>query len=214
VFGISDGLVSNVGLVLGVAGASPGGGVVRVAGLAGLLAGAISMAAGEYNSMRVQAELYERELALERRELERNPLDETIELAERYEARGMEPGLARKVADDIMRDPDVALEVHAREELGVIPGQLGSPVRAAAASFASFTVGALVPLVPWFVLAGSAALVATLVAALVAAVAVGFAISRFTEGSALRTIGRQVLFTAVPAALTFAIGSAIGINLD
>jgi vacuolar iron transporter family protein len=214
VFGISDGLVSNVGLVLGVAGASTGGGVVRVAGLAGLLAGAISMAAGEYNSMRVQAELYERELALERRELERNPLDETAELAERYEARGMEPGLARKVADDIMRDPDVALEVHAREELGVIPGQLGSPLGAAAASFASFTVGALVPLVPWFVLSGSAALVATLIAALVAAVAVGFAISRFTEGSALWTIGRQVLFTAVPAALTFAIGSAIGINLD
>jgi vacuolar iron transporter family protein len=214
VFGVSDGLVSNVGLVLGVAGADPGADVVRIAGLAGLLAGAISMAAGEYNSMRVQAELFERELRVERTEIERNPAIEADELAERYRTRGVESGLARELAESIMDDAEVALGFHAREELGVDPQHLGSPVRAAVSSFASFTAGASVAVVPWFVLDGAAALVVTVVAALVAAVGVGLAISRFTEGSTLRTVARQVAFTAVPAAVTYSIGSALGITLD
>src|SRR5829696_8060613 len=125
VFGISDGLVSNVGLILGVAGADPAPGVVRLAGLAGLIAGAISMAAGEYNSMRVQQELLERELRIEARELRRRPQHETRELADIYERRGLEPGQALEVAEAMMSDPDVALEAHAREELGIDPGQLG-----------------------------------------------------------------------------------------
>ena len=212
VFGVSDGLVSNVGLILGVAGADPAPSVVRLAGLAGLIAGAISMAAGEYNSMRVQAELLERELDLERLEIRRNPEFETAELAEVYESRGMGADRAREMAEAVMQDPEVALETHAREELGVDPTQLGSPRGAAASSFTAFSVGALVPLVPWFLGSGTAAIAASLTAAVLAAVAVGVAIGRFTGRPLVRTVSRQVIFTLVPAALTFAIGSAVGVS--
>ena len=213
VFGVSDGLVSNVGLILGVAGADPAPSIVRLAGLAGLVAGAISMAAGEYNSMRVQTELLERELELERIELRRNPEYETAELAEVYESRGMAPEQARGLAETVMRDPEVALETHAREELGVDPEQLGSPLRAAASSFVSFSFGALVPLVPWFFASGRAATLTSLVLAVALAVVVGGAIGRFTGRPPLRTVVRQVLFTLVPAALTYAIGVLVGVGV-
>lgn len=212
VFGVSDGLVSNVGLILGVAGADPAPSIVRLAGLAGLVAGAISMAAGEYNSMKVQSELLERELELERVEIRRNPESETTELAEVYESRGMEPAQARAMAETVMSDPEVALEIHAREELGVDPEQLGSPFRAAGSSFAAFSLGAVVPLAPWFFAAGSAAIIASLLAAVLAAVGVGAAIGRFTDRPLTRTVSRQLLFTLVPAALTYAIGSVVGIS--
>lgn len=205
--------MSNVGLILGVAGAGPAAGVVRVAGLAGLVAGAISMAAGEYNSMRVQAELLERELELERIELRRNPHVETIELTQIYAARGMHPDAARETAEAMMADPELALEAHAREELGIDPGSLGSPLSAASSSFVSFSVGALVPLMPWFFGAGDAAIVASLVLAVVAAVAVGLVTARLTERPAGRMVGRQLVFTLVPAALTYAIGSAVGVGV-
>ncbi len=212
VFGVSDGLVSNVGLILGVAGADPMPSVVRLAGLAGLIAGAISMAAGEYNSMKVQSELLERELELERLEIRRHPELETAELAGVYESRGMDPTQARELAETVMGDPEVALETHAREELGVDPGQLGSPLGAASSSFAAFSAGALVPLVPWFVASGPAAAVASLLAAVVAAVAVGSAIGRFTGRPLPRTVARQIAFTLVPAVLTYAVGSAVGVG--
>lgn len=212
VFGISDGLVSNVGLIIGVAGADPAPSVVRLAGLAGLIAGAISMAAGEYNSMRVQAELLQRELDIERRELQRNPHVETVELALIYQSKGMTADRARELAETMMQDEERALEAHAREELGIDPGELGSPAHAAVSSFGAFSVGALAPLVPWFVTEGAAALVASLVVAVVAAVVVGLATSRFTGRSPFRTAGRQVLFTLVPAAITYAIGSAVGVS--
>ena len=212
VFGVSDGLVSNVGLILGVAGADPAPGIVRLAGLAGLIAGAISMAAGEYNSMRVQTELLERELELERLEISRNPELETAELAGVYESRGMAADQAREMAETVMQDPEVALETHAREELGVDPAQLGSPAGAAFSSFAAFTMGALVPLVPWFVGSGTSAIVASLVAAVLTAVVVGVAIGRFTARPLVRTVSRQVTFTLVPAVLTFAVGSAVGVS--
>ena len=211
-FGISDGLVSNVGLILGVAGADPGPGVVRVAGLAGLVAGAVSMAAGEYNSMKVQAELLERELELERIQLRRNPHVETAELSEIYESRGMDPEAARATAEAMMADPDLALEAHAREELGIDPGSLGSPLAAAGSSLVAFSVGALVPLMPWFFGGGDAAVVASLVLATVAATVVGLVTSHLTERSPVRTVTRQVLFTLVPAALTYAIGSFVGVG--
>jgi VIT1/CCC1 family predicted Fe2+/Mn2+ transporter len=214
VFGVSDGLVSNVGLILGVAGADPGPGVVRVAGLAGLLAGAISMAAGEYNSMRVQAELLQRELDLERIELRRNPNVEKVELQQIYAARGMDPDMARELAEAVMADPDLALETHAREELGIDPGSLGSPIAAASSSLAAFAVGALVPLLPWFVGEGTAATVASLVLAVVAAVVVGLVTARLTERPAPRMVLRQVGFTIVPAAITFAIGSLVGVGVS
>ena len=213
-FGVSDGLVSNVGLILGVAGADPGPGVVRVAGLAGLLAGAISMAAGEYNSMKVQAELLERELELERIELKRNPHVETVELGQIYASRGMDPDSARELAEAMMADPDLALEAHAREELGIDPGSLGSPVAASASSLVAFAIGALVPLLPWFAGSGTAAVVASLSLAVVAAVAVGLVTARLTERPAARMVLRQVGFTLVPAAITFAIGAAVGVGVS
>ncbi|MGH9192564.1 MAG: VIT1/CCC1 transporter family protein [Acidimicrobiales bacterium] len=212
VFGVSDGLVSNMGLILGVAGADPQPAVVRLVGLAGLVSGAISMAAGEYNSMRVQSELLLRELRIEARELRRRPEHETRELAEIYEQRGLAPEQARDVAEAMMSDPDVALEAHAREELGIDPQQLGSPLGAAASSFVSFSVGALLPLVPWFVTSGNAAKLASLVLGVLGAVVVGWLVGRSTDRPMIRAITRQVVFTVVPALITFGIGNALGVG--
>jgi VIT1/CCC1 family predicted Fe2+/Mn2+ transporter len=212
VFGVSDGLVSNLGLILGVAGADPAPGVVRLAGLAGLVAGAISMAAGEWNSMKVQAELFERELEVERIELRRHPAAEIEELAQLYVSRGMPVDEARSLASSLMSDPDLALQTHAREELGVDPEALGSPWSAAISSFVAFTIGALVPLLPWFAGRGGAATVASVVLAVVAAVVVGVVIAKSTDRPLPLAVVRQLLFTLVPAALTFAIGAAIGVN--
>jgi VIT1/CCC1 family predicted Fe2+/Mn2+ transporter len=214
VFGVSDGLVSNVGLILGVAGADSSVGAVRLAGLAGLIAGAISMAAGEYNSMRVQSELLERELEMERREIERNPAVEAVELAQRYQARGVNPDVARELATGLMNDPQMALEFHAREELGIAPGELGSPLQAAASSLGAFGIGAVLPLLPWFFTSGTRALVLSLVLAFLGAIAIGLAITRFTETAPVRTVLRQVAFTVIPAAITYLIGSAIGVGLE
>jgi VIT1/CCC1 family predicted Fe2+/Mn2+ transporter len=213
VFGVSDGLVSNLGLLLGVAAADPAPGVVRLAGLAGLIAGAISMGAGEFNSMKVQSELFERELEMERTELRRNPEFELDELSELYESRGMPPEEARGVARSLMRDPDLALQTHAREELGVDPTALGSPPAAALSSFLAFSVGALIPLLPWFFGGGTAAQVATVVLAVAAAVAVGVAVGRLTSRPLVRTVSRQLLFTLVPAAVTYGIGSLVGVGV-
>src|SRR5436305_13332227 len=155
VFGVSDGLVSNVSLVLGVAaGSHYAQGPVRLAGLAGLVAGAVSMAIGEYISMTAQSELFERELELERKEISRRPESERRELAHIYRSRGVDPGTADELASQMMRDPDLALETHAREELGIDPQALGSPIGAAVWSFVSFAIGALAPLLPWFFAGG------------------------------------------------------------
>jgi vacuolar iron transporter family protein len=212
VFGVSDGLVSNMGLILGVAGADPAPSIVRLAGLAGLVSGAISMAAGEYNSMKVQSELLERELAIEARELRRRPEHETEELAGIYRSRGLDPQQAREVAETFMSDPDTALEAHAREELGIDPSKLGSPIGAGGSSFVAFSIGAVVPLAPWFVTEGRAATVASVVLGIIAAVVVGALVGRSTGRPLPRAVVRQVLFTVVPAAITFAIGSALGVG--
>jgi VIT1/CCC1 family predicted Fe2+/Mn2+ transporter len=213
VFGVSDGLVSNVGLILGVAGADPSASVVRLAGLAGLISGAISMAAGEYNSMKVQTELLERELALERAALAADPDGETAELSQVYVSRGVEPAVAMEMAAAMMADPDTALEVHAREELGIDPASLGSPMGAALSSFVAFGAGAIVPLVPWFLGEGDAVIIASLLLAVVAAVVVGSVTARVTERPASRMVARQLLFTLAPAALTYAIGSVVGVSV-
>ena len=213
VFGVQDGLVTNVGLILGVAGADPGRGFVRLAGLAGLIAGAISMAAGEYNSMQVQRELMERELELERRALDRFPHVETVELAQIYQAKGMQADQARQMAETMMQDPDRALEVHAFEELGISPHALGSPLAASSTSFVAFSIGALVPLVPWFVIGHGGAIVASLVLAAAAAVVVGFGIARGTTRRVPRTVLRQLAFTILPALVTFGIGRLVGVNV-
>ena len=212
VFGISDGLLTNVSLILGVAGAGPAPGVVRLAGLAGLVAGAFSMAAGEYISMSAQKELLQRELDVERRELERHPETETRELAAAFERRGLEHGDARRMAETIMRDPDVALEVHAAEELGVRPDQTGAPLQAAISSFISFAFGALIPLVPWFFASGTAAVIASVLLGAVSALAIGWTVAVFTDRSRVRSAFRQLAIAAVAAAVTYGVGTAIGVR--
>lgn len=214
VFGVSDGLVSNVSLILGVAGADPGAGFVRLAGLAGLIAGAVSMAAGEYVSMKAQTELYERELALERRELARNPHVETVELTQIYQSRGVDPDRARELAEQMMADPELALQTHAREELGIDPDKLGSPIAAAIASFIAFAIGALVPLVPWFFGSGNAALDASIALGLLASAIVGILLARFTGRSLLFSAGRQVAIATVAAGITYLVGYVIGVGVS
>ncbi len=214
VFGASDGLVSNVSLILGVAGASPGPGIVRLAGLAGLIAGAVSMAAGEYVSMKAQSELLERELEMERVELRRNPHVETVELTQIYQSRGMQPDRARELAKEMMSDPELALQTHAREELGIDPGSLGSPGGAAVSSFVAFAIGALVPLVPWFFASGDAATAASVALGASGSALIGYLLSRFTGRSALRSIARQVAIAAVAGAVTYVVGSALGVGVS
>ena len=212
VFGVSDGLVSNVSLILGVAGAHPTQGLVRIAGLAGLVGGAFSMAVGEYISMKAQGELLEREIEIERIEIERRPDKEQQELAGLYRSRGVAESTAAEMAAEMHRDPELALETHAREELGVHPGSLGSPTQAAGSSFGAFAVGALAPLVPWFFTRGTVAELLSVVIAAVAAVCVGVALSVFTGRSAVRSAVRQLLVTSVAAAVTFGIGHAVGVG--
>ncbi len=211
VFGVSDGLVTNVSLVLGMAGAHPGASVVRLAGLAGLIGGAFSMAAGEYVSMRAQTELLERELAREREELRRRPDGERSELVHIYESRGVEPAVARQLADAMMRTPELALETHAREELGIDPGSLGSPLQAGLSSFVTFAFGALLPLLPWLLGAGGSAIIASVVVGAVASVLVGASLSVFTGRSWWWSALRQLLIGAAAAGVTYGIGAAVGV---
>jgi vacuolar iron transporter family protein len=214
VFGVSDGLVSNVSLILGVAGAvaSTSPSFVRLAGLSGLVAGAFSMAAGEYVSMRAQTELLERELELERREIRRRPENERRELASIYRARGVAPTTADELATEMMRDPDIALETHAREELGIDPGSLGSPVGAAVSSFMAFCVGGVIPLIPWFFARGNVAVALSILLGAIASLVVGALLAQFTGRSPLRSALRQLLIAAVAAGVTFAIGNAVGVT--
>ncbi len=214
VFGISDGLVTNVALVLGMAGANPGGSIVRLAGIAGLVAGSFSMASGEYLSMTAQRELQERELEVERRALSDNPHGEAAELRGMYVRRGIEPAVASDMVDEVMQDPDLALETHAREELGITTQSLGSPWQAAAASFITFAVGAFIPLAPWLFTSGTTAILLSVVLGAVAALVVGVVLARFTERSAVVSALRQLAVTAVAAAVTYGIGRAIGTGLN
>lgn len=210
VFGMSDGLVSNIALVLGVAGGHPSAGVVRLAGIVGLLGGAFSMAAGEYNSMQAQRELLERELDLERTEIHRRPENERRELVQIYRNRGIDHDLAEELATEVHRDPDLALETHAREELGIDPGELGSPIAAAAASFVTFALGALLPLLPWFFTDGGTAIWVSVALALVGSLAIGIGLAAFTGRSPLRTAMRQLIVGAIAAGVPYVIGNAVG----
>jgi vacuolar iron transporter family protein len=214
IFGVSDGLVTNVSLVLGVAGANPGGSIVRLAGVAGLIAGSFSMAAGEYLSMTAQRELMERELEVERRSLSRSPEGEAAELRGMYVRRGIDPAVASDMVNEVMQDPDLALETHAREELGITPQSLGSPWQAAAASFITFAVGAFIPLAPWLFTSGTTAVVLSIVLAAVASVIVGIVLARFTERSAAVSALRQLAVTVVAAGVTFGVGKAIGTGIN
>ncbi len=212
VFGVSDGLVSNISLILGFAGSGAHASVVRLAGLAGLLAGAISMAAGEWVSVSAQNELITRELDVERRELARNPEAETAELTRLYESRGVPAGPARETAEAVMRVPETALSVHAREELGVSPETLPNPWLVAAVSFGCFVLGAALPVVPWLIGSGRAAILASILIGVVAAAVVGAAIGRLAERGVARTAARQVAILLVACGVTYLLGEVIGVQ--
>jgi VIT1/CCC1 family predicted Fe2+/Mn2+ transporter len=213
VFGVNDGLVSNASLILGVAGASSQGELILLSGIAGMLAGAFSMAAGEYVSVRSQRELFEHQIGLERDELEKYPKEEAAELALIYAARGLPLEEARHLADRIVADPVRALDTLARDELGLNPDELGSPIGAAAFSFVSFAIGALVPLAPFLFLVGSGALSLAIGLASLALFAVGATLSLFTGRSALRGGLRMLGIGAAAGAATFGIGRLLGVSL-
>ncbi|MEV0584902.1 VIT1/CCC1 transporter family protein [Nonomuraea sp. NPDC050310] len=208
VFGAMDGLVSNFALIAGVAGGTGDTEVIALAGIAGLAAGAFSMAGGEYVSVASQRELALAEIAVERRELERHPKAEEAELAEVFIAKGVEPALARQVAEQISRDPEQALEVHAQEELGVAPDDLPSPKVAAVSSFLAFGVGALLPLLPY--LFGVTSLWLSAVLSGLALFGAGALVSTVTARSWWYSGLRQLVVGMLAAALTFGLGSLIG----
>ncbi len=210
VFGVSDGLVTNASLILGFAGANPGHDIVRLAGLAGLVAGGFSMASGEYISVRAQKELLEYEIDVERKSIEESPDQEQEELRQLFVERGIETELARRLSVDLMRDPEMALRTHAREELGVDPSTTGSPWGAAVSSLFSFAVGAFIPLLPWIVTSTGDPVVWSIVLAVLAAAAVGGVIGWFTRNGILKWALRQVAVGALAAAVTFGIGRLVG----
>jgi VIT1/CCC1 family predicted Fe2+/Mn2+ transporter len=214
VFGVNDGLISNVSLVLGVAGAGAASGYVLTAGVAGLLAGALSMAAGEYVSVRSQREMYEYQIALEREELAEYPEEEAEELALIYQARGVALDQARQVSRALLTNPAAALDVLAREELGLNPDDLGSPWQAAASSFVAFALGAAVPLIPFLCgLSGMRATGGAVTITLVALFAVGLGLSLFTGRDALRSALRMVLIGGGAGAVSFLVGRAVGVAI-
>ncbi|MCG5212473.1 VIT1/CCC1 transporter family protein [Streptosporangium sp. KLBMP 9127] len=202
--------MSNFALIAGVAGGTSNTRVIALAGVAGLAAGAFSMAGGEFVSVASQRELALAEIAVERREIERHPKEEERELAESYEQRGVDPGLAAEVARQISRNPDEALKVHARAEFGVEPGDLPSPRLAAVSSFFSFAVGAILPLVPYLV--GVSSLWVSAVISCLALFGAGALVSRVTARNWWYSGLRQLMVGAVAAALTFGLGSLIGGN--
>ena len=215
IFGVSDGLVSNAALVFGIAGAttSDQGSFVVLAGVAGLLAGAFSMAAGEYVSMRSQTEVLERQIELERAELEAMPEEEEKEIAGIYRGRGFSDAEATAIARQLMADPKVALETLVREELGLDPEELGSPWGASIGSFLAFAAGAFVPLLPFILFAGGAALTVSILLTGLALFGVGAAVSLLTGRSALYSGARQLGIGAAAAAITYLVGSLIGVNV-
>jgi vacuolar iron transporter family protein len=215
VFGVNDGLISNLSLVLGVAGAGAARGYVLMSGAAGLLAGALSMAAGEYVSVRSQREMYEYQIALEREELREYPDEEAEELALIYQARGVDLEQARAVSRALLAQPDKALDVLSREELGLNPDDLGSPWRAASASFVTFAAGAVIPLLPFLArLAGTAAVMLSAAMTAVALFAVGLSLSLFTGRDALRSALRMVLIGGGAGTLSFLVGRALGVAIS
>jgi vacuolar iron transporter family protein len=208
VFGAMDGLVTNASLIAGVGGGGGSQHTLVLTGLAGLAAGALSMATGEYVSVSSQNELIEAEVSKERLELQNHPDAERRELAEIFRLRGVDADLADQVARQLSAHPEQALLVHVREELGVDHEELPSPVTAAAASLVTFAVGALIPLLPY--LAGFGSLPAALILAAIAAFVGGGLVARITNRPFLRGAGRQLALAAAATGLTFAIGTLVG----
>ncbi len=217
IFGISDGLVSNTALVMGFASASLAGGLdnstVLFAGLAGLLAGAFSMAAGEYDSVASQRDLFNREIEMEARELEEKPEEEQKELELIYRAKGINKEDAARIAAQIMSDPKTALDTLAREELGLDPDELGNPTKVALSSFIAFAIGASVAVIPYALLSGAAAFFTAIVAAILALCVVGGLVGRFSGRGIVFSALRQLMWGTGAAAVTYLVGSIIGVNV-
>jgi VIT1/CCC1 family predicted Fe2+/Mn2+ transporter len=212
VFGAMDGLISNFSLISGFAGANASRHLVILSGLGGLVAGAFSMAVGEFVSVASQSDLARAEIAVERHELRHNADAEREELAQLYIARGVDRELAHEVARQLSKDPDQALEIHAREELGVSGDDLPSPYLAAGSSFVSFSIGAVLPVLP-FMLGASVLWPAALVAAIGLFVA-GVTVARITARPWWFGGARQLLLGAAAAAITFGVGAAIGTHVS
>lgn len=213
VFGVNDGLVSIACLVLGVAGASSSASVILLSGVAGLLAGAFSMAAGEYVSMRSQRELFEHQIALEREELALYPEQEAAELALIYQARGLKATEAQQLANRLVADPELGLDVLTREELGLNPDELGSPWAAAISSFVSFLLGGTIPLLPWLLHLSTHVLELALGLTGAALFIVGATLALFSGRNMFYGGARMLLIGAAAGGLTYWIGSLLGTGL-
>lgn len=211
-FGLADGLVTNVSLILGFAGANPGHNVVRLAGLAGLVAGAFSMGSGEYLSVRSQRELLLYEIEVERRALATSPEEERAELRQTFVDQGISEELAERLSTDLMRDPELALRTHTREELGVDPSAIGAPWTAALSSFVLFSLGALVPLVPWLVTSSGQEVWWSVGLTAIVTAAVGAGVGHFTRRGLAYAAGRMLLITGLSAAVTYGIGHLVGVG--
>jgi vacuolar iron transporter family protein len=213
VFGANDGLVSNLALVMGVAGASPEPGIIVLAGVAGLIAGAFSMGVGEYVSVQSQRELLDFQVAFQRKQLRDAPDQERRILARVYTERGFSEEEAERFVDVVFGDPDHAVRLLIFEEVGLDERSIGSPVTAALGSFAAFTAGALIPLVPYLLTTGSPAFAASLTLSLAALALLGAGIAVLTRRTAWYGALRQVLLGGIAAAVTYAVGVAIGIGI-
>jgi VIT1/CCC1 family predicted Fe2+/Mn2+ transporter len=209
VFGAMDGLVTNIALVAGVGGAHASSRVIVLSGIAGLVAGAFSMALGEYTSVGAQNQAVKAEEAVERAEMENNPVAEQAELVAMYREMGLSKATAERVAEEIHADTDVAVRVHLTQELGVDPDEQPSPVVAAVSSFLCFAAGAIVPLLPF--LAGLRVLWAGLALGAVGLFVAGAVVSRFTQKSWWLGGARQLLFGAIATAATYGVGALIGV---
>ena len=215
IFGINDGLLTNTSLIMGFAGASQSRSVILLAGISGLLAGAFSMGSGEYVSMRVQRELLERLLHLEAHELGTDPEGERTELAAIYRDKGMPPDLADRVATELMRDPKVALDTHAREELGIDQAEgLGSPWGAAASSFAMFCLGAAIPLIPFLFVGGTTGALTSACVTGLALLVVGVLTARLTGRPRWLSSLRQFAIGMGAALVTYVVGRVLGVSVS
>lgn|SRR5512140_469045 len=210
VFGANDGLVSNLALVMGVAGANPEPGIIVLAGIAGLLAGAFSMGVGEYISVQSQRELLDFQIAFQRKQLREAPEQERAILMRLYTERGFSPEKAAEFADAVFDDDDHAVRLLIFEEVGLDARSIGSPFAAAFGSFVAFTIGAFIPLLPFLLASGAPALVGSITVSLVALALLGTGIARLTRRPVPYGAVRQVLLGSAAAAVTFGVGSLIG----
>ncbi|MCA1832308.1 MAG: VIT1/CCC1 transporter family protein [Actinomycetota bacterium] len=213
-FGINDGLVSNLSLIMGVAGGTGNAHIILLAGVAGLFAGAFSMGSGEWISVKSQRELYEREIEIERHELEAFPDEERDELALIYRTKGIEPGAAEKLAERIMLRPSAALDTLAREELGLDPSDLASPWVAAISSFVAFAIGAFIPVLPYLFMTGGGAILLAAVLSGIALSLVGLGISILTGRSGFVSAFRMLFLGAASASITYGVGSLVGASIS